>query len=86
MSESEQPERRIILHEVIKASVLWTEQAHKKPSEFSMHLTLDDGTEEIIVEIAAGDLGPLLQLFDRSAYASFDVERRRLLFRNFYTK
>ncbi len=86
MSESEQLERRYKVRQVTNIQASWTEQQRGQPGKFTVQLILDNGVEEYILDTAAGDVEALLQLFGRSAYATFDTERKVLMFSNLTVK
>ena len=86
MSGSEQLERRYKVRQVTNIQASWTEQARGEPGRFTLQLILDNGVEEYILDTAAGDVDALLQLFGRSAYATFDTERKVLMFSNLTVK
>lgn len=86
MSESEQLERRYKVRQVTNIQASWTEQQRGQPGKFTVQLILDNGVEEYILDTTAGDVEALLQLFGRSAYATFDTERKVLMFSNLAVK
>ena len=86
MSDSEQLERRYKVRQVTNIQASWTEQARGQPGKFTLQLILDNGVEEYILDTAAEDVDVLMQLFSRSAYATFDMERKVLMFSNLAVK
>ncbi len=71
-------------HTDIQAS--WTEQERGEEGKFTIQLILDNGAEEYILQPDADDVEPMLRLFALSDHATFDLERKVLMFSNLKTK
>ena len=84
--ESQQLERRYKVRQVTNIQASWTEQSRGGPGKFTLQLILDNGVEEYILDTAAEDVDVLMQLFGRSSYATFDMERKVLMFSNLTVK
>ena len=84
--QSEQLERRYKVRQVTNIQASWVEQERGRPGKFTLQLILDNGVEEYILETSAGDIDAILQLFSRSAYAMFDMERKVLMFSSLAVK
>ncbi|MBA2501990.1 MAG: hypothetical protein H0V27_03835 [Pyrinomonadaceae bacterium] len=80
--QEEQTERRYKVREVTHAQASWTEGERGAPGKFTIQLILDNGVEEYILQPAADDIGALLKMLKTSNHATFDTERKVLMFNN----
>ncbi len=76
----ERTERQIKVRQVTHLQASWTEKERGGPGAFTLQLILDNGVEEYVLRPAAGDADMLLKLFAKSEYATFDMERKVLMF------
>lgn len=81
----ERTERRIRIRQVTHLQASWTEEERGAPGAFTLQLLLDQGADEYILRPTAADAAVLLQLFDRSGGAMFDLDRKVLIFGNLTT-
>ena len=79
-------ERHYTIRQVTQIQASWTERERGAPGKFTLQLILDNGVEEYILAVAGEDMEPLLKLFDRSSHATFDVQRKVLMFPNLNVK
>ena len=84
--KSEQLERQIKVRQVTSIQASWTEQGRGEEGVFTIQLILDNGAEEYIIQPDADDVEPMLRLFSLSEHATFDLERKVLMFSNLKTK
>ncbi len=81
--DSEQrTERQIKVRQVTHVQASWTEQERAGPGAFTLQLILDNGAEEYVLRPSGEDTHVLLELFARGAHATFDMERKVLMFAN----
>ena len=73
-------EQRILVRQVTHVQGSWTEQERGAPGAFTFQLILDHGADEYVLRPTAQDAQVLLTLLARSKRASFDLERKVLLF------
>lgn len=73
-------ERQIKVRQVTHVQASWTEQDRGEPGAFTLQLILDNGAEEYVLRPSAEDADVLVKLLARSANASFDMERKVLMF------
>lgn len=73
---------RYSVRQVTSYQASWVEGERGRPGRFTLQLILDGGVEEYILDVAAGDLQPLLRLLSASAHTTFDAERKVLMFGN----
>jgi hypothetical protein len=76
----------IHVRQVTHIQASWTERERGRPGAFTLQLILDNGADEYILRPDRDDADLLLKLFERSAYATFDLERRLLMFGNLDVK
>jgi hypothetical protein len=82
-SEQEQrTEQQIQVRQVTHLQASWTEQARGDPGAFTIQLILDHGADEYVLRPEAEDADVLLKLFKASDSASFDLDRKVLMFNN----
>ena len=84
--KSDQLERQIKVREVTNIQASWTEQERGEEGKFTIQLILDNGVEEYVLQPDANDVEPMLRLFTLSDHATFDLERKVLMFSNLKTK
>jgi len=73
-------EQRLQVRQVTHIQASWTEQDRAHAGAFTLQLILDNGAAEYIVRPTAEDIDMLLKLFRRSTSATFDLERKVLMF------
>ena len=79
-------ERQIQVRQVTHVQASWTEQERGAPGAFTLQLILDNGASEYVLRPTAEDADVLVKLFAPSATASFDVDRKVLMFGNLSVK
>jgi hypothetical protein len=84
--KSEQLERQYKVRQVTNIQASWTERERGEEGAFTIQLILDNGVEEYILQPDADDVEPMLRLFALSDHATFDLERKVLMFSNLKTK
>ena len=86
MAQKEQQEQRleqmIQIREVTQVQASWTERERGEDGAFTLQLILDNGADEYILQPTEDDLDTLLELFERSDHATFDLGRKVLMFSN----
>ena len=75
-------ERQIQVRQVTHVQASWTEQGRGEPGAFTLQLILDHGADEYVLRPCAEDADVLVKLLARSTSASFDLERKVLMFGN----
>ena len=73
-------ERSIKVRQVTNIQASWTERERGEEGLFTLQLILDNGAEEYVLEVDSDDLEPMLRLFKASDHATFDLERKVLMF------
>ncbi len=90
MSTAEQQEQRterlVKVRQVTHLQASWTEQERGEDGLFTLQLILDNGVEEYILQPDADDVEPMLRLFALSDHATFDLDRKVLMFSNLKIK
>ena len=66
--------------QVTHVQASWTEQERGAPGAFTFQLILDEGVDEYVLRPTAEDADVLLQLLRRADSASFDLDRKVLIF------
>jgi hypothetical protein len=79
-------ERQIQVRQVTHVQASWTEQDRGEAGAFTLQLILDNGAAEYVLRPTAEDADVLVKLFARSASATFDVDRKVLMFGNLAVK
>ena len=74
--------RQIKVRQVTDIQASWTERERGEEGVFTLQLILDNGVEEYILQPEADDIDVILKLFARSGTATFDLERKVLMFSN----
>ncbi|MDQ3854987.1 MAG: hypothetical protein M3281_01160 [Chloroflexota bacterium] len=75
-------EEQIQIREVTQVQASWTEQERGANGAFTIQLILDNGVDEYVLRPTADDADVLLQLLRRSDHATFDMNRKVLMFSN----
>ena len=73
-------EQQIQVRQVTHVQASWTEQERGEPGAFTFQLILDEGVDEYVLRPTADDADVLLALLQRSDSATFDSERKVLMF------
>ena len=76
---------QIMVRQVTHMQASWTEQERGAPGAFTIQLILDNGVEEYVLRATENDADVLLRLFQMSAGATFDLNRKVLMFTNLST-
>ena len=84
-SREERTEQAIQVRQVTHVQASWTEQERGEPGAFTFQLILDNGVDEYVVRPTAEDARVLLDLVDKSESATFDLDRKVLMFNNLTT-
>jgi outer membrane protein OmpA-like peptidoglycan-associated protein len=74
--------RQILVRQVTHVQASWTEQERGDAGAFTLQLILDHGADEYVLRPTAEDTDVLVKLLARSSNATFDVERKVLIFGN----
>ncbi len=85
-TEERRTETQILVRQVTHVQASWTERERGEEGDFTLQLILDQGTEEYVLRPDADDLDIILRLLQMSDGASFDTERKVLIFRNLAVK
>jgi len=83
---SSRTERHIQVRQVTHVQASWTQENRGAPGAFTLQLILDNGAAEYVLRPTAEDTDVLVKLFARSAGATFDLERKVLIFGNLAVK
>ncbi len=75
-------EQQIKIRQVTQVQASWTEQERGESGAFTFQLILDNGVDEYVIRPTAQDANVLMQLLQRSSHATFDAERKVLMFSN----
>jgi hypothetical protein len=75
-------ERQIQVRQVTHVQASWTEEDRGGPGAFTVQLILDHGADEYVLRPTAEDTDVLVKLLARSSNATFDVDRKVLMFGN----
>jgi outer membrane protein OmpA-like peptidoglycan-associated protein len=81
-AQSTPAERQIQVRQVTHVQASWTEQERGEPGAFTLQLILDHGADEYVLRPTAEDADVLVKLLARSSSATFDLERKVLIFGN----
>ena len=79
-SQEQHPEQAIKVRQVTDFHANWSAQERGEPGKFSYQLILDDGAEEFVLRVAAGDARVLRNWFHDADSVYFDMEREVLIF------
>jgi hypothetical protein len=80
--QSTPAERQIQVRQVTHVQASWTEDERGAPGAFTVQLILDHGADEYVLRPTAEDTDVLVKLLARSSNATFDVDRKVLMFGN----
>jgi hypothetical protein len=75
-------ERQIQVRQVTHVQASWTEEERGAPGAFTLQLVLDHGADEYVLRPSADDTDVLVKLLARSKSATFDLDRKVLIFAN----
>ncbi len=75
-------EQRIKVRQVTNIQASWTEGERGDDGQFTLQLILDHGAAEYVLAPSEDDLDVLLTLFKRCESATFDMDRKVLMFGN----
>jgi hypothetical protein len=78
----QQTEGQIQVRQVTHVQASWTERERGEAGAFTLQLILDNGADEYVLRPTAEDADVLVSLFKRSDSATFDLERKVLIFNN----
>ena len=78
--QEQQTEQAIKVRQVTDVHANWSAQERGEPGKFSYQLILDDGAEEVVLRVAAGDARVLRNWFHDADSVYFDMEREVLIF------
>ena len=76
----ERTEQLIQVRRVTHLHAAWTEAERGAPGAFTVQLILDHGADEYVLRPTAEDADVLLALWARSESATFDLDRKVLIF------
>ena len=82
MTENERTDDQIRVRQVTHVQASWTERERGEAGAFTFQLILDNGADEYMLRPTAEDADVLVSLFKRSDSASFDLDRKVLIFNN----
>ena len=82
----ERTERQIQVRQVTQVQASWTEQERGADGAFTIQLILDNGADEYVLRPTADDAEVLLHLLEAADHASFDLDRKVLIFGNISVK
>lgn len=74
--------RQIQVRQVTHVQASWTEKQRGGSGAFTLQLILDNGADEYVLRPSAEDADVLVKLLARSKNASFDLDRKVLIFGN----
>jgi hypothetical protein len=79
-AREERTEQLIQVRRVTHLYAAWTEAERGAPGAFTLQLILDNGADEYVLRPTADDADVLLALWARSESATFDLDRKVLMF------
>ena len=79
-AREERTEQLIQVRRVTDMHAAWTEGERGAPGAFTVQLILDSGADEYVLRPTAEDTDVLLALWARSESATFDLDRKVLMF------
>ena len=79
-AREERTEQLIQVRRVTHMHAAWTEGERGTPGAFTVQLILDNGADEYVLRPTADDADVLLALWARSESATFDLDRKVLMF------
>lgn len=80
--QSTPAERQIQVRQVTHVQASWTEENRGEPGAFTLQLILDHGADEYVLRPTAEDADVIIKLLARSSNATFDLDRKVLMFGN----
>ena len=80
--QSTPAERQIQVRQVTHVQASWTEEDRGAPGAFTLQLILDHGADEYVLRPTAEDADIIIKLLSRSSNATFDLDRKVLMFGN----
>ncbi|HEX2249241.1 MAG TPA: hypothetical protein VHH32_02780 [Gemmatimonadales bacterium] len=80
--QSTPAERQIQVRQVTHVQASWTEENRGEPGAFTLQLILDHGADEYVLRPTAEDADVITKLLARSSNATFDLDRKVLMFGN----
>jgi hypothetical protein len=80
--QSTPAERQIQVRQVTHVQASWTEEDRGAPGAFTIQLILDHGADEYVLRPTAEDADVIIKLLARSSNATFDQDRKVLMFGN----
>jgi hypothetical protein len=80
--QSTPAERQIQVRQVTHVQASWTEEDRGAPGAFTLQLILDHGADEYVLRPTAEDADVIIKLLARSSNATFDLDRKVLMFGN----
>ena len=80
--QSTPAERQIQVRQVTHVQASWTEEDRGAPGAFTIQLILDHGADEYVLRPTAEDTDVIIKLMARSSNATFDLDRKVLMFGN----
>lgn len=78
--QEQRTEDQIQVRQVTHVQASWTQEERGAPGAFTLQLILDNGVDEYVLRPTAEDADLLLELFERSESAHFDLDRKVLMF------
>jgi hypothetical protein len=81
-AEEQRTEQQIVVRQVTHVQASWTERERGEEGDFTLQLILDQGAAEYVLHPDADDLELILSLLKMTDRASFDMERKVLIFGN----
>ena len=85
-TEARSTEQQIVVRQVTHVQASWTERERGEEGDFTLQLILDQGAEEYVLHPDADDLDIILRLLRMSDTATFDLNRKVLMFSNLAMK
>ena len=79
-------EQQIKIRQITHVQASWTEQERGADGAFTLQLILDQGADEYVLRPTADDTQVLLDLFRMSDSATFDLDRKVVVFSNLAVK
>ena len=79
-------EHQIRIRQITHVQASWTEQERGADGAFTLQLILDQGAGEYVLRPTADDTQVMLDLFRMSDSATFDLDRKVVVFSNLAVK
>lgn len=80
VAREQRTEEQLFVRQVTHVQASWTERERGEAGAFTLQLILDHGGGEYVLRPTADDAEVLLRLFEISSAASFDSNRKVLIF------